>query len=143
MLLCDNSNLPSVFTFWNCQVGLYWNCDYRYKIVYLILGYFKLIFFHSLKLLFHQNTYSGSYSSLPPFKTKKNIQNFQGELIYHPLSYKEVTKKIRLLWLFTFAKKRYHFLGKKLKKKFFFAGPTTFKMPERALSINHCWLVDL
>ena len=25
-------------------------------------------------------------------------------------------KKIRLLWLFTFAKKRYHFLGKKLKK---------------------------
>ena len=25
-------------------------------------------------------------------------------------------KKIRLLWLFTFAKKRYHFLGKRLKK---------------------------
>ena len=62
-------------------------------------------------------------------------------------------KKIRLLWLFTFAKKRYHFLGKKVKKNtqlpppsrrkkkfFFFAGPTTFKMPERALRVtaNYC-----
>ena len=102
--------------------------------------------------------------SWPPFKTKKKFQNLQGKLIYHSFLVKKLKKnkqlpslplkKIRLLWLFTFAKKRYHFLGKKLLKKFwgggrgcyatppsspnffFFAGPTTFKMPERALILR-------
>jgi len=71
--------------------------------------------------------------SWPPLKPKKKFQNLQGKLIYHSFLVKKLKKnnkqlpslplkKIRLLWLFTFAKKRYHFLGKKLLKKFWGGG---------------------